>query len=117
MATQTSIEAYAHVSGTQTELVGMALLHRTRKGLRSSDRDISDLTGLPCGEVSARRKNLIETPLFSDGFYWKPFLFQSTKVDRVTGRRVQTWAMLIYRDGSNAMDLLAETNFHLNIQL
>jgi len=117
MATQTSIESYALVSGTQTELVGMALLHRTRKGLRSSDRDISDLTGLSCGTVSARRDNLIETPLFSDGFYWKPFLFQSTKIDRETGRRVQVWAMLIYRNGSNALDLLTETNFHLKTQL
>lgn len=113
-ATQTTIQAYAHVSGTCTEMVGHALLHRTRKGLRSSDSDIADLTGFTESFVSARRNDLFKMPLYSDGFHWIPFLFQRTRYNPETRRSVQVWAMRIYRSGGNALDALEETNFHLN---
>ena len=113
-ATQTSKNAYAHVDGTQTRIVGMALLQRTRSGLRSSDRDIAQITGLPEARVSARRKNLIEEPMFEDGFYWRPYLFQTPRFDRVTGNSVNVWAMVIYREGGNALDGLRETNSLFN---
>ena len=115
--TQTSIDAYPHVSGTYTEAVGMALLYRTRKGLRSSDSDISALTGLTESFISARRNDLIKTPLFSDGFYWIPHLFQTTRYNRETGRSVQTWAMRIYQEGDSALEGLQKTNFHFKTNL
>ena len=113
-ATQTSIAAYPHVSGTYTELVGHALLYRTRKGLRSSDSDLSELTGFTESFVSARRNDLFDNPLFSDGFHWIPFLFQRARYNPETRRSVQVWAMRIYRPGGNALESLQETNFHLN---
>jgi len=116
-ATQTSKDAYAHVNGSQTRLVGLALLSRTRAGLCSSDSDIARITGLPESRVAARRNDLIFEPMFEDGYFWRPYLFQTPRFDRATGNRVQVWAMIIYREGGNALDGLRETNSLFNTML
>jgi len=116
-ATQTSKAAYIHVNGSQTRLIGLALLSRTRAGLRSSDSDIARITGLPESRVAARRNDLIFEPMFEDGYFWRPYLFQTPRFDRATGNHVQVWAMIIYREGGNALDGLRETNSLFNTML
>jgi hypothetical protein len=94
-ATNTSIRAYAHVTGTQTQQYGAYLMQRTIDMRLTTDREASKALNTPCGQISARRWELIEQKYFAHGVYWMPALMPN-KYDAVTGNTVQSWAMVVF---------------------
>jgi hypothetical protein len=95
MATQTSIESYALVSGTQTQRVAEYLLQRTFDMRLTTDRDISIALQIAESTAAARRNDLVECKYFAHGVYWIPAQMPN-RYDRVTSRKVQSWCMVVY---------------------
>ncbi len=96
MVTQTSKSAYAQTDlTTQREQVAAYLLKRTIEMRLTSDRDISEATGIPLSQIPARRNELFESKYFAHGVYWIPAMMP-TRYNRVTKRTCQTWAMVVF---------------------
>ena len=107
--TQTSKSAYYHTNlTTQRERVAEYLLQRTFAGRLTSDKDVERATGIPAALVSARRNELFETRYFAHGVWWIPAQM-ANRYDRQTQCTVQTWAMVIYSQDGNMLDMKRDT--------
>lgn len=94
--TKTSKQAYATANlTTQRETVAAFLLERTFDMRLTSDREISEATGIPLSQVPARRHELFETRYFAHGVWWIPAQMP-TRYNRQTGRSSQTWCMVVF---------------------
>lgn len=94
--TATSKQSYATNDVTnQREQVAAFLLQRTFAGRLTSDKDVERETGIPANLVSARRNELFESRYFAHGVFWIPAMMPD-KRDRVTGNRVNAWAMVVF---------------------
>jgi len=107
--TETSKSAYTSVNlTTQREQVAAYLLQRTFAMRLTSDRDISEATGIPLSQIPARRDELIEFKYQAHGELWMPALMPN-RYNRRTGRTCQTWSMVIYSEDGNMLDMKRET--------
>lgn len=107
--TQTSKAAYCHTNlTTQRQMVAEYLLQRTFAGLPTSDKDVERATGIPANRVSARRDELFKFRYFAHGVWWIPAQM-ANRYDRQTQCTVQTWAMVIYSQDGNMLDMKRET--------
>ena len=94
-ATQTSINAYAHIDATERQRVAAFLLQRTIEMRLTTDRQIATALKIPCGQVSPRRQELIKHKYFAYGVWWMPALMPNV-YDRETRNTVQSWCLVIY---------------------
>lgn len=94
--TTTSKQAYYQTDlSTQRETVAAFLLQRTFDMRLTSDREISEATGVPLSQVPARRSELFESRYYAHGAWWIPAQMP-TRYNRQTGRSSQTWCMVIF---------------------
>jgi len=107
--TETSKAAYTSVNlTTQREQVAAYLLEHTFAMRLTSDRDISEATGIPLSQIPARRDELIEFKHSAHGKKWMPALMPN-RYNRRTSRTCQTWSMVIWQEDGNILDMKRET--------
>lgn len=94
--TATSKAAYCHTDlNTQREQVAAFLLQRTFDMRLTSDREISEATGIPLSQIPARRSELMRFKYEAHDKMWMPALMPN-RYSRATGRTCQTWAMVVF---------------------